>query len=75
MMKSTLESRIIVPLRLIFRFFSTQDMFIPALPIINFQSFLLTFLSVNSHFHKEKEIVQSSAITMNYVNTKQMLSL
>ena len=31
-------------------FFSTQDLFIPTTPIINFQSFLLTFLSVNSHF-------------------------
>ena len=44
-------------------------------PFINFQS----FLSVNSHFHqvhhKEKGIVQSSTITMNYVNTKHMFSL
>ena len=49
--KRTLESRIIVlpPRLLIFRFFFTQDIFIPTLPIINFQSFLLTFLTVNSH--------------------------
>ena len=48
----TLESRTIVSLRLlIFRFFSTQGIFIPTPPIINFQSFLLTFLSVKSHFH------------------------
>ena len=51
MVTITLESRIIVPPRLlIFRFFSTQDIFIstPRPPIINFLSFLLTFLSVNS---------------------------
>ena len=51
MVTITLESRIIVPPRLlIFRFFSTQDIFIstPPPPIINFLSFLLTFLSVNS---------------------------
>ena len=52
MVTITLESRIIVPPRLlIFRFFSTQDIFIstpPPPPIINFPSFLLTFLSVNS---------------------------
>ena len=34
-----------------FSIFSTQDIFIPTPPIINFQSFLLTFLSVNGHFH------------------------
>ena len=39
------------PRLLIFQFFSTQDIFIPTPPIINSQSFLLTFLSVNSHFH------------------------
>ena len=39
------------PPLLIFRFFSTQDIFIPTSPIINFQPFLLTFLSVNSHFN------------------------
>ena len=33
------------------RFFSTQDIFIPTPPIINFQSFLLTFLGENSNFH------------------------
>ena len=38
------------PRLLIFRFFSTQDIFISTSPFINFQSFLLTFLSVNSHF-------------------------
>ena len=50
MVTITLESRIIVPPRLlIFRFFSTQDIFISTPPpIINFLSFLLTFLSVNS---------------------------
>ena len=48
----TLESRIIVPPRLLTsRFFSTQDIFIPTPPIINFQSFLLTFLRENSNFH------------------------
>ena len=63
---------------LVFRFFSTQEIFIPT-PYYNFQSFLLTFLSETAIFtivhHKEKEIVQSSTITMNYVNTKHMLSL
>ena len=34
-----------------FSIFSTQDIFIPTPTIINFQSFLLIFLSVNSHFH------------------------
>ena len=34
-----------------FRFFSTKDIFIQPPPIITFQSFLLTFLSANSHFH------------------------
>ena len=52
MVTITLESRIIVlPRLLIFRFFSTQNIFIstpPYPPIINFPSFLLTFLSVNS---------------------------
>ena len=53
MVTITLESRIIVlPRLLIFRFFSTQDIFIstppPYPPMINFPSFLLTFLSVNS---------------------------
>ena len=54
-----LESRIIVPQPpppfpsphprlLIFWIFSTQDIFIPTPPSINFQSFLLTFLSVHS---------------------------
>ena len=47
----TLEFRIIVPPRLlIYRFFPPRtSLFHP--PIINFQSFLLTFLNVNSHFH------------------------
>ena len=49
--RPTLKSWIIVPPRLlIFWFFSTQDIFIPTplppSPIINFQSFLLTFLSL-----------------------------
>ena len=39
------------PRLLIFLFFSAQDIFIPTPPIINFQSFLFTFLSVNSHFY------------------------
>ena len=34
-----------------FSIFSTQDIFIPTPSIINFQSFLLTFLCVNGHFH------------------------
>ena len=46
----TLESRIIVPTPIV-NFFSTQDVFIPTRPIINLQSFLPTFLTVNSHFH------------------------
>ena len=40
----TLESRIIVPPG---HLYSNP----PPPPIINFQSFLLTFMSVNSHFH------------------------
>ena len=76
--ESTLESRIIGPPPPIVNFWI---FFYPGHPysnppIINFQSFLLKFFSVNSHFHhKEKEIVQSSTITMNYINTKHMLSL
>ena len=66
-------------LLLIFRFFFHPGHLYSNPPIINFQSFLLPFLSVNSHFHhspsSKKEIVQSSTITMNYVNTKHMLSL
>ena len=82
----SLESRTIVPLPpprprlLIFRFFSTQDIFIPIPPL------LLIFSHFCSHFwvsiaiftiihHKEKEIVQPSTITVNYVNRKHMLSL
>ena len=68
------------PRLLIFRFFTTHDTFIPTPPA------LLIFSHFCSHFwvwiaifiivhHKEKEIVLSSTITMNYVNTKHMLSL
>ena len=67
------------PRLLTFRFFPTQDTFVPTPSIINFQSFFLTFFSVNSHFYhspaKKKQIAQSSTITTNYVNTKHMLSL
>ena len=43
-----------------------KDIFIPTslpTPIINFQSFLLKFSSVNSHFHHSPSFVQSSTIT------------
>ena len=77
----TLESRIIVPPRLsIFRFFPPRTSLLPPTPL------LLIFSHFCSHFwvqiaifiivhHKDKEIVQSSTITMSYVNTKHMLSL
>ena len=42
---------------------------LPTLPIINFQSFLSAKAIFTIIHHKEKEIVQSSTITMNYVNT------
>ena len=52
----TLESRIIFPPRLvIFRFFSTQDIFTPPPPTspapLIFSHFLPTFLRVNNYFH------------------------
>ena len=50
----------------------------PTPPIVNFSSFLhpeqLYAIFTIVH-HKEKEIVQSNTITINYVNTKHMLSL
>ena len=58
-------------------FFSTQDIFIPT-PILlifsHFCSYLYIAIFIIVH-RKEKEIVQSNAITMNYVNTENMLSL
>ena len=49
----TLDSRIIVPPTPIVNFFHPGHLYSnhPSPPIINFQSFLLTFLSVNSYFH------------------------
>ena len=50
---NTLESRIIVPpliVNFLIFFFHPGHLYSNP-PIVNFQSFLLTFLSVNSHFH------------------------
>ena len=78
----TLKSRIIAhpyPWLLIFRFFSTQDIFIQPPLLLIFSHFCSHFWVQITIFtivhHKEKEIVEPSTITMNYVNTKRMLSL
>ena len=77
---SRVPNNIVSPRLLIFRFFFHPGHLYSNPPIINFQSLLLTSLSVNSHshhivHHKEREIVQFNTITMNYVNMKHMLSL
>ena len=76
----TLESRIIVPPPLVVNFsiFFHPGHLYSNPPVINFQSFLLTFSSVNSHFHhvhhKEKEIVQSSTITSSELRKHETCS-